>query len=233
DRKKHRILEAGHPSPLSAKTFFGSKPFSGANKALAELGQPQINWQIPTDANAAAPAAAAPALAPAAKTAPAPVPSAPFVVTTSQPAPAPAPAPAADATALEKMLPVEWRKLLAEECRKASFRNLDKFLAGDRQDNVVCPTEADVFAALRLTPPEGGRAVRLGSEPPSASDLADGLAFSVREGADIAPQQHTMYRSLRESLGYRIPVTGSLEGWARGGVLLLNSVLTVREGRPG
>jgi uracil-DNA glycosylase len=90
-----------------------------------------------------------------------------------------------------------------------------------------------VFAALRLTPPERVRVVLLGGEPPSSSDLADGLAFSVREGADIAPQQTTMFRSLRESLGCRIPTTGSLEGWARGGVLLLNSVLTVREGRPG
>lgn len=233
DQTKHRILTAAHPSPLSQKKFLGSKPFSGANKALAELGQPTINWQIPADPNATANATAAPAAPAPAKAAAPTVPSAPFVVTTAQPTPAPAPAPAAEATALEKMLPAEWHKLLAEECRKASFRNLDKFLAGDRQDNVVCPAEADVFAALRLTPPERVRVVLLGAEPPAASDLADGLAFSVREGADISAQQMALFRSLRESLGCRIPTTGSLESWARGGVLLLNSVLTVREGRPG
>ncbi len=208
---RHKVLTAGHPSPLSSKTFFGSRPFSGANKALADLGLTPVDWRL----DGAKP-----------KDEPRPAPTVAAMAPVSAPA-------SGEACLLMEAVPEAWRRLLAAECAAPSFRNLDRFLAGDRLDNVVCPAEGDVFAALRMTPPEKVRVVLLGAEPVSASDLADGLAFSVREGADPTPQQRVMFRTLRETLGCRIPTTGSLEAWARQGVLLLNVTLTVREGRPG
>jgi uracil-DNA glycosylase len=98
---------------------------------------------------------------------------------------------------------------------------------------VVCPAESDVFAAFRQTPLKDVRLVLLGQEPPCASDVADGLAFSARPGVDPTETQRTIFKELRNDLGFRMPVGGSLAPWARQGVLLLNSVLTVRESKPG
>jgi uracil-DNA glycosylase len=136
-------------------------------------------------------------------------------------------------TRLETLLPQEWRQVLADEVRKPYFRNLDKFLASERKDAVVYPDDERLFAALRLTPPGSVRVVILGAEPSCSEGVADGLAFSVREGVEPSETQRVIFRELRNDLGCRIPVTGSLEAWARQGVLLLNTVLTVRSGRPG
>jgi uracil-DNA glycosylase len=218
DGKRHRVFKAAHPSPLSAKKFFGSKPFSVTNTALAELGHPPINWQLPQDpagpvavaARAAAPPAAVPA-----------------------PVAAPKPAPKEEPTHLETLLPDDWRAALADDLKKSSFRSLDKFLAGERRDATVYPAEDRLFAALRLTPLKSVRVVLLGQEPPCQDDIADGLAFSVREGVDPSDVQQALFRELRNDLGCRIPATGSLEPWARQGVLLVNLLWTVRAGRPG
>ncbi len=213
DASRHRVLKSGHPSPLSAKKFFGSKPFSSANQALAELGLEPINWQLPAEASGTA-------------SRPAPTPTPP------KPAALPAPV-RQEPTLLETLLPADWRQALAPEIAKASFRQLDRFLAGERQSATVCPANEDLFAALHLTPLNNVRVVLLGQEPPCQSDVADGLAFSVREGVEPSETQRTIFRELRRDLGYRMPVSGSLAPWARQGVLLLNSILSVREGRPG
>jgi uracil-DNA glycosylase len=212
DGKKHRILTAGHPSPLSVKTFFGSKPFSGANRALAELGQPPIDWVLTGDE--ASRGREPPVVSP-------------------EPQPPGAHAPGSPQPALAALIPAEWRSLLADEVGKPSFAALSKFVAGERDHYPIAPAPDDVFAALRLTPPERVRVVILGTEPPCAGGVADGLAFSTREEADVGPVARTLFASLRDSLGCRLPLSGSLEDWARQGVLLLNSVLTVREGKPG
>jgi uracil-DNA glycosylase/endonuclease III len=227
DLAKHRVLTAAHPSPLSAKKFFGSKPFSQANMTLKSFGQAEVNWQIP--ANPAelptpAPAPARPTPPPAVQTAARGVPV---------PTPAPAPAPVKEPpTHLETLLPADWREALAEEVKKPYFRTLDRFLTGERKDATVYPAEADVFAALRLTPLWSLRVVFVGPEPQADQDVADGLAFSVREDVDPSHTLTTLFKEVRDDVGCRMPVTGSLAPWARQGVLLLNTVLTVRAGRP-
>jgi uracil-DNA glycosylase/endonuclease III len=221
DTKRHRVLKGNHPSPLSAKKgFFGSKPFSTANKALQEFGVAGVNWQVPDDPMASATAT--------------PQPSTVIVSAARIPAPTPAPAVVKEEpTRLETLIPADWRKALAGEFSKPYFRQLDKYLAAERNTAVVCPDEADLFAALRATPLSEVRLVLLGQEPPCASDVADGLAFSAREGVDPSETQQTIFKELRRDLGYRVPVSGSLAPWARQGVLLLNLVLSVREGKPG
>lgn len=136
-------------------------------------------------------------------------------------------------TRLETLLPADWRAALAGEVARPSFRALDRFLAGERQDALVTPDEGDVFAAFHQTPLDTVRVVLFGQEPSCAQGVADGLAFSAREGVDPSETQRALFRELRRDLGCRIPVTGSLRFWARQGVLLLNSVLTVRVGNPG
>lgn len=234
DTRRHRVLKTGHPSPLSAKKFFGSKPFSQANAALQALGQGAINWQLPADPNGTAPQREQPT--PVAANRQVAVAAPKETVVAPKPVVSVAAPPTifkAEKTHLETLVPAAWRKALAEEFTKPYFQNLDKFLAGERKDTTVYPAEADLFAALRHTPPEGVRVVLLGTEPSCSEDVADGLAYSVREGVELSETVQTMFRELRRDLGCRVPVTGSLEAWARQGVLLLNTILTVRSGRPG
>lgn len=94
----------------------------------------------------------------------------------------------------------------------------------------IAPGEADVWRALVLTPPEAVRVVILGQDPYPTPGHADGLAFSVRPGVAPPRSLRNVFRELGEDLGIREPGTGSLEAWARQGVLLLNTALTVEEG---
>jgi uracil-DNA glycosylase len=238
DTKKHRVLPAGHPSPLSAKKgFFGSKPYSSANKALQELGVEPVQWQLPADPTA--PLAALPA--PAASAAPTPTPAAKPTTRRpepSKPVPAAAPAavtapvPADSATVLESLVPLDWRRALESEIRKPYFKTLDKFLSGEWGAGEVCPAKEEIFRALQLTPLEQVRVVVVGVEP-QADGSAEGLSYSVRPEVEPTPVLQALFRSLRQDLGCRIPITGSLVPWTRQGVLLLNSILTVRAGKAG
>jgi uracil-DNA glycosylase len=236
DSSRHRVLAAAHPSPLSAKKFFGSKPFSSANKALKELGQEPVNWQLPAQPAEDAPGTRGtrPAAAPAAL----PVPAQPAAARTATPAARPT-APAAPAvvvkeppTVLQTQLPADWQAALAAEFTKPYFKTLDKFLTGERKDANVLPAEADVLNAFKYTPLDRVRVVLLGQEPPVEERLADGLAYSIKPDARLTPALQTMFRELRDDLGCRLPVSGSLVPWAKQGVLLLNAILTVRSGKP-
>ncbi|MBB5223469.1 uracil-DNA glycosylase [Amaricoccus macauensis] len=94
----------------------------------------------------------------------------------------------------------------------------------------IAPGEVDVWRALALTPPEAVRVVILGQDPYPTPGHADGLAFSVRPGVAPPRSLRNVFRELGDDLGIREPGTGSLEAWARQGVLLLNTALTVEEG---
>ncbi|MGE3806945.1 MAG: uracil-DNA glycosylase [Gemmataceae bacterium] len=153
--------------------------------------------------------------------------------TTPKTTPAPAPVATAEPGRLERLLPEDWRKALAAELKKPYFRQLEQFIASERQAGTVCPDESSIFSALELTPRELVRVVIVGQEPSCYSDVADGMAFSVREGVEPSEMLRTIGREIRRDLGLRLPTSGSLKPWARQGVLLLNSVLSVREGQPG
>jgi uracil-DNA glycosylase len=97
----------------------------------------------------------------------------------------------------------------------------------------IAPAAGDIFRALALTPPEAVRVVLLGQDPYPTPGHADGLCFSVRPG--IAPPRslRNVFRELQDDIGVAAPASGSLEPWARQGVLLLNACLTVEEGAAG
>ena len=128
-----------------------------------------------------------------------------------------------------------WDSLLAEEFQKKYYLELREFLKNEYLHSGVriFPEMNDLFSALRLTPYENVRAVILGQDPYHGYGQAHGLCFSVRKGVTPPPSLKNIYKELKTDLGIDAPEHGCLEEWAKSGVLLLNSVLTVREGQAG
>jgi uracil-DNA glycosylase len=125
-------------------------------------------------------------------------------------------------------IPDSWQPLLEAETQKPYFFLLNNFLEKERAQYTVFPPEPEVFTALRLTPYEQVRVVILGQDPYHDNNQAHGLAFSVRPGIQPPPSLMNIFRELKSDVGYRIPNNGYLAPWAEQGVLLLNTVLTVR-----
>lgn len=121
-----------------------------------------------------------------------------------------------------------WRPILLEETRKPYFKDLLRFVAEQRQQVTVFPPDAEVFAALHLTPIEQVKVLILGQDPYHDDGQAHGLCFSVRPGIAIPPSLLNIFKELRSDLGCTIPNNGYLTHWAEQGVLLLNTVLTVQ-----
>jgi uracil-DNA glycosylase len=90
-----------------------------------------------------------------------------------------------------------------------------------------------VFRAFEFLPPEQVQVVILGQDPYHGEGQAEGLAFSVPDGQRVPPSLRNIFKELQRDLGLPVPSSGSLQSWARQGVLLLNSALTVEDGRPG
>ncbi len=125
----------------------------------------------------------------------------------------------------------DWNPVLRGEFAKPYWQQLQRFVAGQRARYTVFPAEQEVFAALHLTPRADTRVVILGQDPYHGPQQAHGLCFSVRRGVAIPPSLANIYRELQSDLGVAPPPHGNLEAWARQGVLLLNSTLTVRAGQ--
>ena len=124
-----------------------------------------------------------------------------------------------------------WQPLLAEELEKPYFAALAERVDAAYASQTVFPPHEDLFAAFALTPPEAVRAVILGQDPYHEPGQAHGLAFSVRRGVKLPPSLRNIYQELEADLGIRPAAHGDLTGWARQGVLLLNTVLTVERGK--
>jgi uracil-DNA glycosylase len=124
----------------------------------------------------------------------------------------------------------DWNPVLRAELAKPYWQELQAFVAGERGRHPVYPAVEDVFAALHLTPRAGTRVVILGQDPYHGPGQAHGLAFSVRPGVPVPPSLRNIFTELQADLGIPPPRSGSLEPWARQGVLLLNTTLTVRAG---
>lgn len=123
--------------------------------------------------------------------------------------------------------------MLEAERRRAYWPTLMRFVAAERARNDVYPPEPDVLRALENTAPEAVRVVILGQDPYHGPGQAHGLAFSVRAGVRPPPSLRNIFRELQSDLSLAAPTHGDLEAWARQGVLLLNTVLTVRAGSAG
>jgi uracil-DNA glycosylase len=125
-----------------------------------------------------------------------------------------------------------WKAALAGEFQKPYFRRLADFVEAERQKHVVYPPVGDVFSAFDR--PFGDvRVVILGQDPYHGPGQAHGLAFSVRPGVAVPPSLQNVYRELQADVGVTPPGHGFLAAWADQGVLLLNSVLTVRAHEAG
>lgn len=136
----------------------------------------------------------------------------------------------ASSRSLDELVPPDWRALLADSLSALWFAELGAFVAEERRKGPVFPAEQEVFAALSRTPPERVRVVLLGQDPYHGPGQAHGLAFSVPRGVARPPSLLNIHKELQADLGHPMPDHGSLEAWAERGVLLLNTVLTVRAG---
>ena len=125
-----------------------------------------------------------------------------------------------------------WDDLLADEFEKDYYKALRQFLIAEYKAGPVYPPAGDIFNALKATPYEKVRVVILGQDPYHGPGQAHGLCFSVRKGVKAPPSLVNIFRELNADLGCPIPSHGYLMHWAEQGVLLLNTCLTVREGKP-
>jgi uracil-DNA glycosylase len=130
-------------------------------------------------------------------------------------------------------LPRDWAQLLDAELSALWYAELLERVERERGAGSVYPPVDQVFAAFRLTPVEAVRVVLLGQDPYHRAGQAHGLAFSVQPGVKPPPSLANIYKELNADVGCQVPDTGCLEPWARQGVLLLNTALTVREGEAG
>ena len=123
-----------------------------------------------------------------------------------------------------------WNEILAEEMQKDYYQELQAFVQKRRAEVRVFPEEKNVFNALELTPFESVKVVILGQDPYHGFGQAHGLSFSVQKGTPLPPSLKNIYKELQEDIGGELPTEGDLSHWAKQGVLLLNTVLTVEEG---
>ena len=122
----------------------------------------------------------------------------------------------------------DWLPVVEAETKKEYYRNLYAFLKDEYSHHIIYTKSDDIFNALHLTPLSQVKVVILGQDPYHEPGQAEGLSFSVPKGEKIPPSLQNIYKELQAELGLNIPETGSLRKWARQGVLLLNTLLTVR-----
>jgi uracil-DNA glycosylase len=126
-----------------------------------------------------------------------------------------------------------WAALLQREIGSERHTELQQFIAHERLESTVFPPAQDVYAALDLTSFESTKVVILGQDPYHGNGQAHGLSFSVRSNTPIPPSLRNIFKELFTDVAIQREQNGDLTGWARQGVLLLNTTLTVREGEPG
>ena len=124
-----------------------------------------------------------------------------------------------------------WARVVGEEFEKPYWRDLQAFLADERASGQVFPPEEEVFSAFWHTPFDRVRVVIIGQDPYHGEGQANGLCFSVRRGVKVPPSLRNIYKEIEAELGLPPPTHGDLSAWAEQGVLLLNTVLTVRAHR--
>lgn len=126
-----------------------------------------------------------------------------------------------------------WKALLQEQFSKPYFINLADFVKHEYQNYKVYPPGSQIFNAFNFCPVDETKVVIIGQDPYHGPRQANGLCFSVNEGIPMPPSLVNIFRELKDDLGKDIPANGSLERWAKQGVLLLNATLTVRAGQAG
>lgn len=138
---------------------------------------------------------------------------------------------------LPYLLEPSWQKVLKDELKKPFFLQLAAFVSeererGEKEGLHVFPPKELIFNAFQQTPLDEVRVVIMGQDPYHGKGQAHGLCFSVPIGVPPPPSLKNIYKELIEDVGIKAPTHGSLISWTRQGVLLLNAILTVKEGQP-
>ena len=126
----------------------------------------------------------------------------------------------------------KFKEIIEEEQKKEYYQKMHEFVVNEYNTKTVYPARLNVFEALKLTPYDNVKVVILGQDPYHGEGEAHGLSFSVCPGIKIPPSLQNIYKELNSELGCYIPNNGYLTKWAKQGVLLLNSVLTVVKDTP-
>ncbi len=121
-----------------------------------------------------------------------------------------------------------WRVLLQDEFDKPYFQQLTEFVKQEYQTNVVYPEGKNIFNAFNLCPFNNIKVVIIGQDPYHEPNQAHGLCFSVQDGVAFPPSLQNIFKEISTDIGTPVPQSGNLERWAKQGVFLLNSILTVR-----
>lgn len=124
----------------------------------------------------------------------------------------------------------DWDRILENEINQEQFKSLMEWTELQYEQDTIFPPKENIFEALKLTSYVNTKVVIIGQDPYHGSGQAHGLSFSVQDGVKIPPSLRNIYKEMASDLGIAIPTTGDLTPWAQQGVLLLNNVLTVREG---
>lgn len=127
-------------------------------------------------------------------------------------------------------MPEYWESFLEKERKEEYFKKITQFINTEYSKGIVYPKKEEIFAALRATPFEKTKIVIIGQDPYHGENQAHGLAFSVQPGTKIPPSLINIFKELSTDLAIPVSKTGNLIPWAEQGVLLLNTVLTVRAG---
>lgn len=126
----------------------------------------------------------------------------------------------------------DWDTLLCEEFKEQYYLSLREFLKNEYSTQTVFPSMYDIFNALKYTSRNDTKVVILGQDPYHGPGQAHGLCFSVKSGIQFPPSLQNIFKELKNEYGMDTPNVGELTGWAKQGVLLLNTTLTVRKGAP-
>lgn len=127
----------------------------------------------------------------------------------------------------------DWLAAVGDEFKKDYYKDLYQFVKKEYSENVIFPDSEDIFNALHLTPLSKVKVVIIGQDPYHNVGQAHGLCFSVKPEVEIPPSLVNIYKELKDDLGCEIPDNGYLVKWAEQGVLMLNTVLTVRAHEAG
>lgn len=126
----------------------------------------------------------------------------------------------------------DWDELLKNEFQKEYYLNLREFLKKEYSNYTIYPNMYDIFNALKYTSLKDTRVVILGQDPYHGPNQAHGLCFSVKKGVEPPPSLKNIYKEIESDLNIKQASHGELTAWAQDGVLLLNTVLTVRQASP-
>ena len=136
-------------------------------------------------------------------------------------------------SSLSPKIHTSWLEVLMPEFQKDYFMALKQFLVDEKSKYRIYPPGSQIFSAYNHTPFNQVKVVIIGQDPYHGYGQANGLSFSVSDGVTPPPSLKNIFKELHEDTGAIIPQSGNLEKWADRGVLMLNTVLTVREKQPG